>query len=180
MLFRSGKQKLDYTNNSPDALDKVFYHLYFNAFQPGSMMDVRNQTLTDADPRVADRIAQLTKEEQGWIKVSSLKHDGANVLFETNESILEVTLAKPILPNSSTIFDMVWDAQVPIQIRRNGRSWFLGRDPAHFLPAHWPVDRLPCRGRWSGHPFPPILSKGSRPTLRYRWASCALPLEYVA
>ncbi|HTD94306.1 MAG TPA: hypothetical protein VK644_10855, partial [Chitinophagaceae bacterium] len=35
----TGKQKLEYTNNSPDTLTKVFYHLYFNAFQPGSMMD---------------------------------------------------------------------------------------------------------------------------------------------
>ena len=26
-----GTQKLVYTNNSPDTLNKVFYHLYFNA-----------------------------------------------------------------------------------------------------------------------------------------------------
>jgi len=32
----SGTQELVYTNNSPDTLDRVFYHLYFNAFQPGS------------------------------------------------------------------------------------------------------------------------------------------------
>ena len=32
----SGKQELLYTNNSPDTLKKVFYHLYFNAFQPES------------------------------------------------------------------------------------------------------------------------------------------------
>ncbi|MEL6274459.1 MAG: M1 family peptidase, partial [Bacteroidota bacterium] len=38
----AGQQRLVYTNNSPDTLHKVFYHLYFNAFQPGSMMDVRN------------------------------------------------------------------------------------------------------------------------------------------
>ena len=29
-----GKQKLIYTNNSPDELKEVFYHLQFNAFQP--------------------------------------------------------------------------------------------------------------------------------------------------
>ncbi|MDA0972881.1 MAG: M1 family peptidase, partial [Bacteroidetes bacterium] len=28
-----GKQTLIYTNNSPDTLYRVFYHLYFNAFQ---------------------------------------------------------------------------------------------------------------------------------------------------
>ena len=30
-----GEQRLIYTNNSPDVLNKVFYHLYFNAFKPG-------------------------------------------------------------------------------------------------------------------------------------------------
>jgi hypothetical protein len=41
----TGKQKLVYTNNSPDVLSKVFYHLYFNAFQPNSSMDVRSSEL---------------------------------------------------------------------------------------------------------------------------------------
>ena len=47
-----GTQKLIYYNNSPDELKKVFYHLYFNAFQPGSMMDERSRSLPDPDPRV--------------------------------------------------------------------------------------------------------------------------------
>jgi hypothetical protein len=34
----TGNQKLTYYNNSRDTLSKVYYHLYFNAFQPGSMM----------------------------------------------------------------------------------------------------------------------------------------------
>ncbi len=37
-----GKQTAVYTNNSPDVLKRVFYHFYFNAFQPGSEMDVRS------------------------------------------------------------------------------------------------------------------------------------------
>ena len=51
----SGKQQLDYWNNSPDTLYKLFYHLYFNAFQPGSMMDVRSRRQgTIATSRGAD------------------------------------------------------------------------------------------------------------------------------
>src|SRR5579872_49408 len=41
----AGTQTLAYTNNSPDTLEKVFYHLYWNAFQPGSMMDSRSREL---------------------------------------------------------------------------------------------------------------------------------------
>ena len=38
-----GAQTLTYTNNSPDELKVVYFHLYWNAFKPGSMMDQRVQ-----------------------------------------------------------------------------------------------------------------------------------------
>jgi hypothetical protein len=117
-----GTQKLVYTNNSPDVLNKIYYHLYFNAFQPGSEMDVRSRTIPDPDPRVADRIFKLKPDEIGYIKVQSLKQNGIDINHETVGTILEVDLAKPIQPGESTTFSMVFDAQVPIQIRRSGRN----------------------------------------------------------
>ena len=41
----TGRQKLEYTNNSPDTLYQLFYHLYWNAFQPNSMMDMKSRYL---------------------------------------------------------------------------------------------------------------------------------------
>jgi hypothetical protein len=117
-----GKQELKYTNNSPDTLNRVFYHLYFNAFQPGSEMDVRSRTIADPDRRVKDRISKLNPTEIGYIKPTSLKQDGKPLEYEVVGTILEVTLNKAILPGESTVFDMVWDAQVPEQIRRSGRN----------------------------------------------------------
>lgn len=117
-----GKQLLTYTNNSPDVLDRVFYHLFFNAFQPGSEMDVRSRTITDPDPRVGDRISKLSPSEIGYIKPLSLTQDGANVSYEISGTILEVTLATALQPGESTVLNMEWDAQVPIQIRRSGRN----------------------------------------------------------
>ncbi|OSY88956.1 peptidase M1 [Tenacibaculum holothuriorum] len=117
-----GKQKLVYTNNSPDALNKVYYHLYFNAFQPGSQMDVRSRNIKDPDRRVGDRISKLTPSEIGYIKVNSLKQNGSAVKHETVGTILEVTLNTPIQPGESVTFDMLFDAQVPKQIRRSGRN----------------------------------------------------------
>lgn len=78
-----GQQTITYTNNSPDALDRVFYHLYFNAFQPGSMMDVKSLTIKDPDRRVGDRISKLTPEEIGYQRVKTLTQDGKPVQFET-------------------------------------------------------------------------------------------------
>lgn len=117
-----GKQKLIYTNNSPDELTHVYYHLYFNAFQPNSQMDVRSRNIKDPDTRVADRISKLTPQEIGYIKVGSLTQNDKNVQYKVVGTILEVTLNSPIKPGSSATFEMVYDAQVPKQIRRSGRN----------------------------------------------------------
>src|SRR5690606_33634219 len=100
----------------------VFYHLYFNAFQPGSMMDVRSRSLPDPDKRVSDRIFHLKNDEIGYQKVKSLNMNGKPLNFETNETILEVSLIEPILPHGSAVFDMEFEGQVPLQIRRSGRD----------------------------------------------------------
>jgi hypothetical protein len=117
-----GNQQLTYTNNSPDTLHRVFYHLYFNAFQPGSMMDVRSRTIADPDGRVMDRISKLSPEEIGYLKIETLKQDDTPLTFHTSGTILEVDLARQILPGQTTTFHMTFNGQVPIQIRRSGRD----------------------------------------------------------
>lgn len=118
----NGDQKLVYYNNSPDTLTKVYYHLFFNAFQPGSMMDVRSRTIADPDRRVTDRISKLAPNEIGYQHIQTLKQDGKATTYKVNGTILEVTLAKPILPKTKTTFEMTFEAQVPVQIRRSGRD----------------------------------------------------------
>ncbi len=130
----SGVQTLAYTNNSPDTLFKVFYHLYWNAFQPNSMMDNRSRELgktmlpgrrgeqPDWDSRVKDRIEHLTPEEIGYQKVLSLTMNGVAQPYQVDETILEVKLTQPILPHTTVVFKMNFEAQVPLQVRRSGRD----------------------------------------------------------
>ena len=129
-----GKQTLVYTNNSPDALKKVFYHLYFNAFQPGSQMDVRSLNIKDPDKRVIDRISKLKSSEIGYIKVNSLKQNGVVVSHETVGTILEVNLNQPIKSGETVTLEMNFDAQVPVQIRRSGRN---NKEGVAFSMAQW-------------------------------------------
>jgi hypothetical protein len=117
-----GTQELKYTNNSPDTLNKVFYHLYFNAFQPGSEMDVHSRTIVDPDSRVTDRISKLSPSEIGYIKPTLFTQDGSAAKYVIKGTVMEVMLNKAILPGESTVFNMNWDAQVPLQIRRSGRN----------------------------------------------------------
>lgn len=132
----SGTEKIDYWNNSPDTLNRVFFHLYWNAFQPNSMMDVRSRELGkillgtnkkgepvyDWDTRVKDRIDSLKPNEIGYQRVKSIKMNGVEEKTIEHETILEVKLDKPILPKSKVSFDVVFDAQVPLQVRRSGRD----------------------------------------------------------
>ncbi len=130
----SGTQKLTYFNNSPDTLYRVFYHLYLNAFQPGSLMDVRSRTLPDPDSRVMDRIAALKLDEIGYQKVRSLRQNGKPVRYHVEDTILEVDLPTPVLPGSRHVFDMEFDAQVPLQIRRTGR---MNKEGIDYSMAQW-------------------------------------------
>lgn len=131
-----GKQKLEYWNNSPDTLKHVFIHLYWNAFQPHSMMDERSRRqggivlrkdrngneMRDWDARVQDRILNLKPDETGYEKITTIQMDGRVQKTRLHETILEVQLDKPILPKSKVSFDMEWMAQVPLQVRRSGRD----------------------------------------------------------
>jgi hypothetical protein len=130
----SGQQQLVYFNNSPDTLTHVFYHLYFNAFQPNSAMDVRSRGIVDPDPRVSDRISKLQPNEIGYQKVKSLTMNGKKCTFKVVGTILEVTLPNVILPMSKNTFALEFEAQVPVQIRRSGRNNKEGID---YSMAQW-------------------------------------------
>ena len=126
----NGKQKIIYQNNSIDDLDKVYYHLYWNAFQPNSSMDSRSRELgkkvnngrQDWDGRVRDRILNLKENEIGYQKIISLKMNGIPQPFKYHETILEVNLTKPILAKTAVVFEMEFESQIPLQVRRSGRD----------------------------------------------------------
>src|SRR6476661_3269849 len=85
-----GTEKIEYSNNSPDTLNRLFFHLYWNAFQPNSMMDVRSRELGktmlgttrdgnpvyDWDDRVKDRIQHLQPNEIGYDSAVYVKLNG--------------------------------------------------------------------------------------------------------
>ncbi len=117
-----GKEKVVYTNNSPETLHKVFFHQYFNAFQPGSEMAVRLQSTADKNYRFKVNIDSLSAAQQGYLKVKGLKQDGVLLQTVDSETILEVTLAQPLNPGEQTTFEMAFEGQVPDVVRRAGKN----------------------------------------------------------
>ncbi|MDA8698614.1 M1 family metallopeptidase [Flavobacteriaceae bacterium] len=118
----SGSQKLIYTNNSPESLSKVFYHLYFNAFQPGSDMAIRLKNGGDRNGRFKVDLDSLNEFQSGYLKVSSLKQNGKPVQIKESGTILEVTLNEPILSGGSTVLELDFKGHVPDLIRRAGKN----------------------------------------------------------
>lgn len=147
----TGNQVLTYTNNSPDTLHRVFYHLYFNAFRPGSMMDVRSRTIVDPDPRIDDRINNLQPSEIGFHNIEKLMQDGKKVAFSVEGTVAEVKLAQPLLPGKSTTFEMKFNSQVPIQIRRSGRNNKEGVD--YTMTQWYPKLAEYDRDGWHSEPY---------------------------
>ena len=129
-----GDQSIIYTNNSNDTISKVYYHLFFNAFKPNSQMDTRSRTIRDPDRRVGSRIVALEKEDYGDISVISLQQDGKDISHKVNETVLLARLNKPLLPGKKTKLDMVFTAQVPLQIRRSGK---LNKEGVDMTMTQW-------------------------------------------
>lgn len=131
-----GKQQIQYTNNSPDTLKEIYFHLYWNAFQPNSSMDVRSRELgtkvvgrnrdgsdrLDWDGRVKDRISQLKPNEIGYCRIQSITLNGVTLKGKEYETIIKFDLPKPILPKQTVSIQTQFEAQVPVQIRRSGRD----------------------------------------------------------
>ena len=130
----NGKQELVYTNNSPDTINKVYYHLFFNAFQPGSQMDIRSRTIRDPDRRVGSRIFELEEKDYGILDVISLKQDGKKIVFEQKGTVLLARLNSPLLTGEKTTLSMVFDGQVPLQIRRSGK---LNKEGVDLTMTQW-------------------------------------------
>ncbi len=123
-----GRQTLRYHNNSPDTLHSVFYHLYFNAFNPQSAMAERNRHLPDPDSRIVPRIFELGPDEVGYHRIAHLTQDGHAVDFRILDTVMEVELARPIPPGADSRFEMEFTSQIPLQTRRSGRDNVEGID----------------------------------------------------
>ena len=147
----SGVQKIVYTNNSPETLNKVFYHLYFNAFKPGSEMAVRQKNSADKNTRFKVSIDSLTPKQEGYLRVSGLTQNGVLLNPIDSETILEVPLHASIAPGESAIFELSFEGHVPDVIRRAGKN---SREGIAFSRAQWyPKMAEYDREGWNADPY---------------------------
>ena len=115
----SGDERLKYINHSPDTLHTISFHLYLNAFRPGSRW-------SDADSaEQRRRFNDLKDPNFGFNHVRNVKVDGADVQavypFGRDSTIVRFALPRALPPGDSMTVQMDWDARTSIPPRRQGR-----------------------------------------------------------
>ena len=127
----SATQKLTYTNNSPDNLDVVYFHLYQNAFQPDSYLD-ELQSQNGKNPKYGEYENKKLGTEINVITVNNI-----SVKTELDNTILKVYLPSTLKPNSSVTFDIQFKTYFDNGDVRRRMTVFNSWGYKHYNGVHW-------------------------------------------
>lgn len=122
----AGSENITYKNNSQDTLIFIYFHLYYNAFRPGSYLDLLNSREGDYE------IADVSKRAMGFVNIDHMKIDGEETRdYDIDNTIMKLELGKPVVPGDSTDIYIEWTSQIPV---RGSRAGHIGH---HFDVAQW-------------------------------------------
>lgn len=117
----TGYQQVKYENNSADTLQHIFYHLFYNAFQPGSAMEELAMFIPDQEG-FGQKIQALKPSEYGYQQIDSIRINGVAQPFTVTGTILKISPLSVILPHAAVNIELWFKAQVPKTIMRTGRN----------------------------------------------------------
>ncbi len=143
-----GTETLRYVNQSPDTLHRIAFHLYLNAFRPGSRWSA-----ADAAEGV-HRFDRLKDPDYGYDRVAGVTINGVAVTpiwpLAPDSTIVRFDLPAPLPPGDSLAVAMSWSGRPSIPPRRQG---WRGRhyDFAQWYPAVVVYDRY----GWEEHALYP-------------------------
>ncbi len=124
-----GKEILIYTNQSPDTLRWIWFHLYPNAYRD-------NRTLfAQGERRMgSSRFNLASPKERGYIRIDSLLADGIKAKTEFkrgDDTELKAYLPHPLVPGDSLRFDIGFGVKIPHIFSR------LGHQGRHYEISQW-------------------------------------------
>ncbi|MBI1225609.1 MAG: M1 family peptidase [Bacteroidetes bacterium] len=140
-----------FKNNSPVPITELHFYMYLNSFK-----NMNSTFLKGSGGNIFDQnIGSRGEDTWGWIRVDDIADaQGANLsqsmryiqLDDGNkddQSVLSVTLQKPVQPGETAVFDLKFSAKLPKIIARAGYS----KDD-YALWVHW----FPQLGVWEQNP----------------------------
>lgn len=127
----TGEEHLTYTNNSPDKLAFVYFHLYQNAFQPGSYCHNLHE-INQFDIQYG----KYEKEKKGT-EVIKVHVNGQVVKTELDNTILKVFLSQTLNPGESIDFDIDFKTYFDSGSIRRRMKMFKSYGYKHYDGVHW-------------------------------------------
>ncbi len=127
----SGSEILTYQNNSPDTLYEVFFHLYQNAFQPGSYM---SELMHRGNIEVS--YGQYEAQKLGT-EIMEVRQDDQIVKAEFDNTIMKLVLLKPINPGQRTEFFIAFKTYFDRGSLRRRMKLFDHDGVKHYDGVHW-------------------------------------------
>ena len=119
-----GTSKIEYTNNSPDALDHIYLHLYPNAFLKGSVK-YREFKQNYGRRARAEKFIEGFEDSFSRVDVQSFKvtSDGTVLAdtFKVEDTILSARLSQNLRSGQSLTIELDWIHYIGEQVERAGR-----------------------------------------------------------
>jgi len=141
----SGSLKLEYTNNSPDTLPFIWFHLWPNAYKNETTAFAK-QVLRDEDGR--NRWDNM--KDKGFIDSLDFKINGQPARTEAdtaNIDLLKVWLPQALLPGQKTTISTPFFVKIPSYSSRSGHL-----DQSYIICQWYPKPAVYDRKGW--HPIP--------------------------
>lgn len=127
----TGSVELTYTNNSPDELPFVYFHLYSNAQAKGSY-------LSDLYKRNGMKLKYGKYMEQGLgTNVSKITLNDVELKTEQDNTVLKVYLPKPLKANETITFKIDFKTYFDNGTIRNRMKTFNAFGFKHYDVVHW-------------------------------------------
>ena len=116
----SGFEKIEYTNNSYDTLDFIWFHLWPNAYKNDSTAFAKQQIRMNNM-----RFANSEKIDRGYIDSLNFVVDGIKAdLIQHPEwiDVCKIILPNKLLPNQSVLIETPFFIKLPLVFSRLGHS----------------------------------------------------------
>ncbi len=124
-------EELIYTNNSPDTLTFVYFHMYNNAFQPGSYYD----QLYKANHNYP--VYGKWEAQKKGIDIISMTVNGKPVKMELDNTVMKVYLPEPLFPNSQATFQASFKSYFDGGGMRRRNTVWNAYSFNHYNGVHW-------------------------------------------
>jgi aminopeptidase N len=134
----SGQEQLTYRNNSPDTLLFVFFHLYQNAFVPGSYLDdlnkANNNNVKYGKYELQGLGIEILSFETTFINGKTIQF---NNIRQHDNTIMKVMLPEPLLPGNDVTFNMTFKTYYDKTGQRRRMQMYESWGYKHYNGCQW-------------------------------------------